>query len=219
MFKRRPLDSKELLADVKRETIIKALQRSKGGLPRAIQFTNKPIEEAHLANMLPHDKAYLCQLYGRIREEPLSAIPELLTLQARCPNVPTIANYLSIAYLCNQQKDRHLALLSDTRERFPDYLFGKISLAEYYLNRQEHTRVPNILERKFEIWQHCPNVKVFHVSEIRSFFSVLGSYFARCNKIARALYHYCILVDIEPEHHATKRVGDEIILKELNKMI
>lgn len=219
MFEKRPLDSQEILADVKREAVIKALKCSKGGLPRAIQFTNAPIEEANLAKMLPRDKAHLCQLYGQVRDEPLMIIPDLLTLQAQYPNVPTIANYLSIAYMYSQQEDRHLALLLDTREQFPEYLFGKIALAEYYLNHQKHSHVPKTLERKFEIWQHCPNVKMFHVSEVRSFFSVVGTYFARCNQIARALYHYCMLVDIAPEHHATKRVGDEIVLRELKKVI
>ena len=173
---------------------------------------------ASLAKMSSRDKAYLYQLYCQVREEPLAIIPELLRLQAQYPHVPTIANYLSIAYIHSQQEERHLAILLDTRKRFPEYLFGKIGLAEYYLNHQEHTRVPQMLDRKFEIWQHCPNVDMFHVSEVRSFFSVVGVYFARCNQVARALYHYCMLTDIAPEHHATKRVGDEIVLKEMNKV-
>lgn len=215
---RSPINSQEVLVDVNRKAVFKALKRSKGGIPRPIQFTNAPIEESNLAKMPSRDKAYLYQLCRQVQEEPLRVIPELLALQKQYPKVPAIANYLCLSYMHSQQEELYFATLMEARERFPEYLFGKIGLAEYYLNHQEHTQVPKTLEKKYEIWQHCPNVEVFHVSEVRSFFSVVGTYFARCNQIARALYHYCMLVDIAPDHHATKRVGDEIILKELNKV-
>ena len=216
IFEQRPFDSKMLLSDIKRNAIIKSLKRSKGGVPRAIQFTNAPIEEENLAKMPRRDKNRLWKLYEQIRGKPQVVLPKLLELQTQYPDVPVIANYLGLTYKFNQQEDQYFSTLLETRERFPDYLFGKIALAEYYLNQQDHRQVANILNRKFEIWQHCPNVKIFHVSEVRSFFSVVGTYFVRSNKIVLALYHYGILVDIDPDHHTTKRLGDEIILREVN---
>ncbi len=218
IFEQQPLDSKALLSDVKRDQVIRTLKRSKGGLPRPVQFTNEPVEEEKLAKMPTRDKERLWELYGQIPDDPLAVLPELLNFQAQFPNVPAISNYLSLVYMYSQQEDLYFRSLLETRERFPDYLFGKIGLAEYYLNLQEHTRVPSVLDRKYEIWQHCPDVKVFHFSEVRSFFSVVGSYFARSNKITLALYHYCLLQEIAPDHHATKRVGDEIVRKEFGKI-
>ncbi|MDI6792756.1 MAG: hypothetical protein QME81_07825 [bacterium] len=127
-------------------------------------------------------------------------------------------NTIGIAYVYSHQEHKYFETILETTERFPEYLFGKTCLVEYYLNHHEHQKVPKILDGKFELWQHYPTVEMFHVSEVRSFFNVVGIYFARVNKIARALYHYSILADIDPDHPATKRVGDEIILKEIDHL-
>ncbi len=211
-------DSKTLLADVDYEAVIQALKRSKNGLPKPVKYTTEQMEEEQRSKMSRRDKERLQNIYGRIQYTPKDVIPELLTLLQRYPNVPAIYNYLGIAYICNQQEDKHFELLFETTKRFPMYLFGKTSLAEYYLTHSEHRKVPEALDGKFELWQHYPTAEVFHVSEVRSFFCVTGSYFARANNFARALYLYHLLMDIVPDHPTAKRVGDEIILKEIDNI-
>jgi hypothetical protein len=218
MMERKPPDLRVLLADVKHEAVIRALKRSKDGLPQPVTFTNEPMEEVHLAKMPQRDKERLWAIYEQVRETPKEVIPELLHLRQHYPDVPVIYNYLGIAYIYSGQETQYVQTVMETVERFPSYLFGKTSLAEYYLNHQEHRKVKEVFEGKFELWQHYPTVTVFHVSEVRSFFSVIGSYFARINNLARALYHYGILADIVPDHPATKRLGDEIVLKEIENL-
>ncbi|MBN1457538.1 MAG: hypothetical protein JW912_06785 [Sedimentisphaerales bacterium] len=218
MVARIPPDSKTLLADVKRTAVLRALERSKDGVPQPVTFTNKPMEEEHMANMRRRHKKRLWAIYECVRERPQEVIPELLALRQKYPDVPAISNYLGIAYMYSGQETLYYETLLDTVKRFPTYLFGKTSLGEYYLNHQQHQKVKEVFEGKFELRQHYPTTEMFHVSEVRSFFSVVGSYFVRTNNLARALYHYCMLVDVEPEHPATKRLGDEIILKEIEKL-
>jgi hypothetical protein len=218
LMERKTPDSKTLLADVKREAVIRALKRSKGGLPKPITFTNAPMEEEQLALMPLCDKERLWDLYDRLRDAPEEVLPGLLRLRQHYPNVPAIYNYLGIAYIYSQQEEKYFETLLETTEKFPTYLFGKTSLAEYYLNHHNHRKVRDIFQGKFELWQHYPTVELFHVSEVRSFWSVVGVYFARINHLARALYHYCLLQDIVPDHPATKRVGDEILLKEIDHL-
>jgi hypothetical protein len=91
-------------------------------------------------------------------------------------------------------------------------------MAEYYLDHNENNKVPEIFGGKFDLTLIHPTVDVFHVSEVRTFFSIVGIYFARMNNLVRALYHYSILTDIDPDHPATKKVGDEIILKEIDNV-
>lgn len=218
MVERKPPDSQKLLADVKCEAVFRALERSKSGVPQPVQFTNEPMEEEHFAQMPRRDKEQIWAIYDRVKETPHEVIPELLALRRRYPNVPIIYNYLGIAYSYSGQKAQYVETLLETTDRFPTYLFGKTSLAEYYLNQQQHRKVKEVFEGKFELREHYPTTTLFHVSEVRSFFSVVGSYYARVNNLARALYQYCILADIEPDHPATKRLGDEIILKEINNL-
>lgn len=213
MLQRKPLDSKRLLADVNRQEVIQALKRSKAGLPKPIKVTNAPMEERRRSRLPPRDKERLRDIYRRVQQCPQDVLPELLTLLERHPDVPAVYNYLAIAYASVDQKDKYFETLLETTQRFPDYLFGKTALVEYYLSQHQHRKVPQILDGKFELWQHYPTAEVFHVSEARSFLCAIGSYFAHVNNLGRALYHYFVLTDIGPNHPATKRVGDEIILK------
>ncbi len=218
IVERKPPDSKALLADINHKTVVRDLKRSKDGLPTPITLTNAPMEEENLAKMPRRDKERLWRIYDRVREVPEEVLPKLLKLQRRYPDVPVIYNYIGLAYVYSHQEGKYFEVLFETVERFPEYLFGKTSLVEYHLNNDEHQKVPKVLDGKFELWQHYPTVDMFHISEVRSFFSVVGTYFARVNNLARALYHYHILTEIAPDHAATKKVGDEIILKEISNL-
>jgi hypothetical protein len=216
LIERKTPDSKTLLADVNYEAVIRALKRSKDGLPKPVRFTNAPMEEEYLAQVPLRDKEHLWNLYARVREVPEEVLPKLLTLQRQYPDVPAIYNYIGLAYFYSHQEREYFEVLLETTARFPEYLFGKTALAEYYLDHNESHKIPKILDGKFELCLHYPTVNLFHVSQVRSFFSVAGVYFARVNNLARALYHYGILTGIDPDHPATKKVGDEIILQEID---
>ncbi len=167
MFEHKPLDSRALLADVDQHTVMQALNRSKGGMPKSIQFTNVRMEHPALAKMRPGDKERLWEIYERVRAFPNEELPKLLELQQQYPHVPPIYNYIGIAYACSSQEDKYFEILLETNRRFPEYLFGKTALADYYLTHHEHKKVPKILDKKFELWQHYPTIELFHVSEVR----------------------------------------------------
>ena len=221
-MKGKKINAQKLLAEVNRNAVLKALKKSKDGLPKRFTWTDQPMEEENLAKMPDLDKVKLWEIYGRIQRFPEEAekeLPKLMELKEKHPNVPTIYNYISLIYGCNQQKEKHLENILETTRKFPDYLFGKTSLAEYHLMNGNLKGVSKALDRKFELYMHYPaGVKVFHVSEVRSFYAVTGIYYAKTNKLARALFCYFILNDVDPEHLATQRLGDAIILLELGKL-
>lgn len=166
------------------------------------------------------DKEKLWTLYARMKELPEEAekeLPTLVELRKTYPNVPAIYNYIGLVYVHSKQMEKYFDILMETTRRFPDYLFGKISLAEYYLNQGRHEEVSKILDKKFEIYLHYPpTVTVFHVSEVRAFYSIVGIYYARSNRMSRALFCYFILDEVDPEHQATQILGDEIIRADLS---
>ncbi len=219
MVQKKPSDSKKLLADVDRRAVIQALQKTKEGVPKSFQYTDEPIVEENLSKMPQNDKEHLWDIYEDVREYPDKVLPQLLELQERYPQVPCIYNYLATAYAYLRQDQEYLSMLNETVRRFPGYLFGKISLAEYYINHNDHRKVPGIFGKRFEIYQHYPaSVKVFHISEVRSFYGVVGVYFARSDKLARALFCYLTLNEIEPDHWIVRKLGDEIIMIEVEKL-
>lgn len=213
-----PVDAMMILSNAKREKVLRALERSKDGVPQPLALTNQRMEEENLSRMPRRDKKRLWAIYDRLNETPGEVISGLLALRRRYPEVPAIYNYLGIAYKASGREKRYVKTLLETVERFPDYLFGKTSLAEYYLDQEQNRKVREVFEGKFELRQHYPTTEVFHISEVRSFFSVVGTFFARVNNISRALYHYFILSDLEPDHPATRRVANEIVLKEMSNI-
>jgi len=219
LVQNKPFNSKELLATVDIQAIILALQKTKEGVPRPFQYTSEPMEEENLSRIPQKDKEHLWKIYDDLPENPEKVLPQLLELRERFPQVPCIYNYLASTYAYLKQDQQHLSIIEETIHRFPGYLFGKISLADYYINHNDHKKVPEILSRKFDIYQHYPpNIEVFHISEVRSFYTVVGRYYARSNKIARALFCYFMLEDIDKGHRVVRLLGDEIILKEVEKL-
>lgn len=219
IMRQQPIDAQQLLSTVDRRAVIRALRKTKAGVPRSFRWTNEPMEEEHLSNMPDAEKERLWELFEMIPKQPTQALPELLALQERYPNVPSIYNYLAVAYAYSQQQTYYLKMLQETVTRFPDYVFGKIALAEYALNQGDYRKIPAILEKKFEIYEHYPaDVDVFHLSEAMSFYGVVGRYFLRCNKQARALFCYFTLEELDPDHWVTKQVADEIVQQEIERV-
>ncbi len=145
-----------------------------------------------------------------------SVIRDLESYKTKYPNVPTIYNYLGIAYQRTNQQKKYYRSLIETTEKFPDYIFGKISLAEYYLSDKKIKRIPDLLDNKFEITQHFPSeTDAFHISAVRGFYYITGRYFANVGKIEMAYKSYFLLSDLDNDHITTEILGQEIIGYEL----
>ncbi len=212
-------DSKKSLTEVDRQAVINALKKNRDGLPKLFRYTDEPIEEENFARIPRKDKERLLEIQRRTQEFPEKVLPDLLELKTKYPNVPAIYNYISAAYLYSRQMENYFNSVKETFEKFPNYLFAKTALAEYYINNNKYKEIPGILDGKFDIHMHYPPTKeVFHISEVRAFYSVAGIYFARIGKLARALLCYFILEDAEPDHFVTRRLGDEIIFQEIEKL-
>jgi hypothetical protein len=120
-------------------------------------------------------------------------------------------DYLTIAYNFANQTDKYCESLLETVEKFPGYIFGKISLSEYYLNNNEFNKIPGLLDNKFEITQHYPlGTVVFHISAVRGFYYITGRYFAKAGKIEMAFRSYFLLCDLDRAHQTTELLGEEI---------
>ena len=215
-------DAKKFLAEVDRDAVERSLKRSKEGFPKHFIFIDEPIEEANFARIPSRDKEKILRIYDRIKSNPVKskkALPMLLEFREKYPNVPIIYNHIGLIYVQTDQLDLYFENLLETNRLFPDYLFAKTAMCDHYLNEGDVKKVDKVLEGKFEIYMHFPpSEKVFHVSAVRAFYSVVGSYFARRNKIARAIYCYFILEGAGSDHPVTEKVRNEIMAREIKNM-
>jgi tetratricopeptide (TPR) repeat protein len=219
VLERKRPDAKAFLEEVDEHKIIASLKRSKDGLPQPIKWTTEPVEEENFAKLSVAEKKKIHKIFQRVYTEPTKQIPILLQLKEKHPNLPVLYNYLGVAYEHSQQPDKCKEILHDTVKLFPDYLFGKITLAEYHLKRGNHRKVRTIFNNKLEIHYHFPASRTtYHISEVRSFHSIIGTLHARSGNMTRAIFCYLLLQKIDPDHPLSLRLGNEILLKELSKI-
>ena len=199
--------------------MIAALKRSKDGLPQSFQWTDEPVEEENFAKLSVAEKRKINKVFQRIKTEPTKQIPILLRLKKKHPNLPVLYNYLGIAYQLSQQPDKYKKILHDTVKLFPDYLFGKVTLADYYFDKNNHREVRKIFNNKLEIHHHFPASRtVYHISEVRSFYGTIGTLHARSGNMTRAIFCYLLLQRMDPDHPLSQKLGGEILLKEISKI-
>jgi len=215
----RNLDPTKLLKTVDKNRIINNLINIEGSLPEPFSSTDGIIEEKNFSKMLSSDKDLLQEIRDEIKKDGYRfsyLMNRLNILKEKYPNVPMIYNYISILYERDGNDKKYFDVVNETIKKFPDYIFGKISLCDYYIKKNLHNKVPEVLRNKFNIYQHYPTDKEeFHVSEVRGFYSILGSYYIYCNKMENAYYCYFILCDIDNEHEVAKKLANEIVLKEV----
>ena len=215
------IDQIQLISTVDREKVFNKIYKNKPELKEIGKFyiTNAPIEEENWSKIQRNDKKNILKLYSKLKKSISleKVISELTKYKAKYQNVPAIYNYLSIAYNKVNQTKKYCESLYETIEKFPDYVFGKVSLSEYYLNNNEYTKIPLLLDNKFEITQHFPiGTEVFHLSAVRGFYFITGRYFAKTGKIEMAYKSYFLLSDLDNSHETTEILGEEILSYELS---
>ena len=122
------LDYKELLSTVDRHQIKKRIEKTNPELIGIDDFviTEESIEEENWSKLPKKEKKKILRLNKKIKksEDLETVIKDLGSYKLKYPDVPAIYNYLGIAYeRANQLKKYHRILL-ETREKFPDYIFG-----------------------------------------------------------------------------------------------
>ena len=216
------LNHDQLLSTVDRNKIFRKINKINPGLIKHQKFniTEAPVEEKNWSLLKQKEKNKILRLNEKIKKSLKldKVIKILLKYKSIYPNVPVIYNYLGIVYERTNQTKKYYDTLIETTEKFPDYLFGKISLSEYYLNNNMYNKISDLFDKKFEITQHFPmETDVFHISAVRGFYYVIGRYFAQIEKIEWAYKSYFLLSDLDSTHETTEVLGQEILAYELRE--
>nr|WP_157247318.1 hypothetical protein [Pedobacter panaciterrae] len=77
---------------------------------------------------------------------------------------------------------------------FPDYLFAKVSYANMLIDAGEIVRAIEVFQHKTDLNQLYPERKVFHFTEVASYFGTLCRYYTAMDNInlADAYMHFLI---------------------------
>ena len=208
----------DLLATVDRARVAAELRRQ--GVRTDLVADDSRREEKSFAELPQTVKERLLRLQRSVPLNPEQAIRELEEIRKEHADVPYIYNALGNAHGALGNHSAVLATAQETCRRFPNYLFGKVLLAEYYVQSEQFERIANVFGNKLDIQDHVPERRTaFHPSEIRAFYAVVGLYFAETGALARAIWSYWAVNKLEPGGPAALRLARTIILVEIENIV
>jgi tetratricopeptide (TPR) repeat protein len=170
------------------------------------EITSEPIIDGPFSRLPEHVRDSLERLYALAQRRPRQAIPELEKLLQLYPNVPTIYNYLSVAYSLAGEKEKAEQMIVENYRLHPEYLFARLNQAQICLQKSDYAAIPAIFDHKFDLQLLYPKRKRFHISEMAGFMGVIGQYFYATGERALAENAYEILRELAPKHIYTRRL-------------
>jgi len=118
-----PPDRVQLFSTVNRQQILDKIYKHKPELREIGKFhiTDDPVEEENWSKLPGKDKKKLLKLNTKVKKSIHldKVIKELTNYKAKYPNVPTIYNYLAIAYNYVNKTKEYYECLIETVEKFP----------------------------------------------------------------------------------------------------
>ncbi|NOX61769.1 MAG: hypothetical protein GXP42_07470 [Chloroflexi bacterium] len=152
----------------------------------------------------------LDELFELIQRKPQEAVPELLRLKRKYPNIPQIYNYLTSALSSLGKIEEAEAVTRECLRRHPDYLFARINMAQFHLARGEYDKVPEIFDHTYELKLLYPERNLFHITEVVGFFGAVGMYFAKTGQRTVAEKYLEILQKLAPGSPLTQQLKREL---------
>jgi len=144
-------------------------------------------------------------LFEQVYRTPKDAIPELERRVATYPDVPLFANHLTVAYDRAGEREKAEALVTETYQRHPQYLFAKVNYAQICLAKGEVSKVPGIFNHTFDLKALYPRRKRFHIDEFVGFAGVMCNYHCAIGQTNTALLFYQMLRQAAPGHPLTRQ--------------
>ncbi|WP_313950444.1 hypothetical protein [Accumulibacter sp.] len=172
------------------------------------EITNEPIADAAFDRLPADVQERINALYPKVmKNQPREALAEVRVLIKQYPEIAQLHNYLYAA--CHNMGEHAEAarVLEETVRRFPDYLFGRIALAEDCLRRGEAARIAEIFDHKLDLRLLYPERVRFHVTEVLGFQSIVARYFHAQGEQELAQRSYDLMCEIDPKHPNTLRVA------------
>lgn len=174
------------------------------------EVTDEPIDDV-IYESLPVDvQDQINELYDKIQLSPKAAIGELNDLLIKYPNIPQIYNYLYASYLYSGNKTKALQIMKKNYEVNPSYLFAKLNYSDYLVESGDINQVSDIYGGKFDLKELYPERNIFHITEVTSFYGVVGYYFAMIGEYGLANQFLRILKGVSPQHGYTLRLMKKI---------
>ncbi len=130
-------------------------------------------------------------------------INRLINLIEKYPQVEILKNFLFVAYMLRNEDVKALEIMELTTKLHPDYLFGKLNIANLCIDKDRLEEVPEILGKTLELQDLYPERDTFHLTEITNYYKTVIKYYISADEIDKAEKKLEFLEEIAPEHPDT----------------
>ena len=184
---------------------------------RLVQYEITPEPLPDYPPMAPEVADQYEELYHFTFERPAEAVGRLEALRERYPDERKLDNLLINALSLAGEAQKADALIEESYRRHPDYLFAKLNYANLCLSRGDVDAVLPIFGGSFDLSSLYPDRRVYHVSEMVGFFSLMARYQLLKGDVEAAEACANVLEEIAPDHPTTKALMDQLALDVLEK--
>ncbi len=147
--------------------------------------------------------------------EGKNCIRELQAFIRKYPDIPAFKNYLSNAYNNKGEVVKARKVNHEIVRLHPEYLYGKVNLANEFITELQFERVPGVLGQLFELQDLYPERKTFHIGEVLSYNSTAILYFIRIGNLEAAKSRLHALEKVANKFDRNEEI--ELLREELDK--
>ena len=141
-----------------------------------------------------------------------SSIPKILDAIEKYPENPQLKNYLSALYERIGDTEKAYETTRWIVAEHPNYLFGKLNLANEYHLKKEYHKMPEILGDAMELKALYPHRDTFHINEVTSFLKSTILYFTAIGDIEQAEMRFDALEELAPDTADTEVAFNHLLL-------
>lgn len=132
---------------------------------------------------------------------------------------PHILSYISNIYFKLNKIEEAESWIKKAYEKFPDYLFSRISYAQTLLQKGENDEVPGVFDNKFDLKSLYPNRKQFHILEVCNFYSIMSLYFTTLKDIDSANVYWELLKELDERDEELVLLAENELMVEKAKVL
>lgn len=149
-------------------------------------FSPMPEEDEDTMSLLYH---IFLKHPEKIDSENCDYFCQLNSLRIKHPDHPVILNRIGNGYQLLGLHEKLESLITETCEKFPDYLFALTAKANIYLKDGFPEKALSVLKGAYTLKTLYPHRDVFHITEFRAFEYFMVNYFYCTNQQSSAESH------------------------------
>lgn len=175
---------------------------------RTFEITWNPDFQNDMYGVTPQLKAKFESLYKQSNDENnKTIIDELIGLTIQHPHTPMLKNYLAGAYFAQGQQEKAREVTNWILAEHPNYMYAILNKVQHHIANENFDEAEQMLHPDLHIQSLYPNRKLFHATEIISYYGTTIQFLCATEDLDRAIERWDLIKDLDPTSEALAFAG------------